>query len=136
VLGDFAFGFPGETKETAEKTIAFAKQLKPNMAQFAISTPIPGTEFYSFAKENNFLLSDNLEKALDSNGYQKCIVSYPEFTNKDIEKYVDKALKEYYLSLSYIPIALRNILRRNGFHELAGMLKSARMFFGYLRREK
>lgn len=134
VLGDFVFGFPGETKETAEKTIAFAKELKPNIVQFAVSVPVPGTEFYRWAEENRFLLTNDLEKSVDENGFQKCIVSYPEFTNEDIEKYVDKALKGYYLSPSYIPIALSNIFRRNGLHELRGMIKSARMFFKYLRR--
>ena len=136
VLGDFVFGFPGETKETAERTIAFAKELAPNMAQFAVAAPVPGTEFHKWAEENLFLLTDDLEKSVDGNGFQKCIVSYPEFTNEDVEKYVDKALKKYYLSPSYVPIALRNILRRNGLHELAGMIKSARTFFKYLRREK
>ena len=136
VLGDFVFGFPGETRETAEMTIAFARELKPNMAQFAVSVPIPGTEFYRWAKENHFLLTEDIEKSVDATGFQKCIVSYPEFSDRDVEEYVDKALKKYYLSPSYVPVALRNIFRENGLHELAGMTKSARTFFKYLMRKK
>ena len=136
ILGDFVFGFPGETKETAEQTIRFAKELKPNQIQFAVATPIPGTEFYDWAKENGFLLVDDLEQSLDKEGFQKCIVSYPEFTKEDIEYYVDRALKEFYLSPSFIPIAMRNILRKNGLHELKGMLMSAKVFLKYIRREK
>ncbi len=136
VLGDFVFGFPGETKETAEKTIAFAGELKPNIAQFAVSVPIPGTEFYRWAEENHFLLTEDIEKSVDETGFQKCIVSYPEFSDRDVEEYVDKALKKYYLSPSYVPVALRNIFRENGLYELAGMMKSARVFLKYLRREK
>ena len=136
VLGDFVFGFPGETKETAEQTIKFAKELKPSIAQFAISTPIPGTGFYDWARENKYLLTDDLENSLDGEGFQKCIVSYPEFTDKDIEAYVDRALKKYYLSPSYIPIALKNIFRKNGFHQLKEMIISARVFFRYLKRGK
>ena len=134
ILADFVFGFPGETKETAEKTIKFAKELKPNQVQFAVATPIPGTEFYNWVKENGFLLVDDLEESLDGEGFQKCIVSYPEFTKEDIEDYVDKALKEYYLSPSYIPIAMRNILRKNGLHELKGLVMSAKVFMGYIYR--
>lgn len=136
ILGDFVFGFPGETKETAEKTIAFAKELSPDIVQFAVSVPIPGTKFYEWAQYNRFLLTDELEKSVDEEGFQKCIVSYPEFTDRDVEEYVDKALKKYYLSPSYVPIALRRIFRKNGLRELVLMIKSARIFFKYLRRRK
>ena len=136
ILADFIFGMPGETKETAERTIRFAKEVKPNIVQFAVATPIPGTEFYDYVRENGFLLVDDLEESLDEDGFQKCIVSYPEFTKEDIENYVDRALKEYYLSPSFIPIAMKNILRKNGLHELKGMVKSAKVFIGYLRRER
>jgi len=136
VLGDFVFGLPGETKETAEQTIKFAKELKPSIAQFAVSTPIPGTEFYDWAGGNKYLLTDDLENSLDGGGFQKCIISYPEFTDKDIEAYVDRALKKYYLSPSYIPIALKNVFRKNGFHQLKEMIISARVFFRYLKRRK
>ena len=134
VHGDFIFGLPGETKETADKTVKFIKELKPNLLQVAVATPIPGTEFYEWAKNNGFLLVENLEESIDAKGYQKGIVSYPEFTKKDIEDYVDRALKGYYLSPSYIPIAMRNILRKNGLQELKLMLRAATMFYKYLRR--
>lgn len=135
IHADFVFGFPGETKETAEKTIRFAKELKPNIIQFAVAMPIPGTEFYKWCKENNFLLIDDIEEALDKNGHQKCIVSYPEFTKEDIEKYVDKALKEYYLSLSYVPTAISNVLRKNGLDVFKGMITSMKVFLRYINRE-
>jgi len=136
VLGDFVFGLPGETRHTAEQTMRFAHRLKPNMAQFAVATPLPGTEFYRWAKANDFLLIDDLEKSLDKGGFQRCIISYPEFSHKDVETYVDKALKSYYLSPSYAATAFRNIFRRNGWHELKGIVRSAGLFFSYLRRER
>lgn len=136
ILADFVIGFPGETKETAEQTIRFIKEIKPDLLQVAVATPIPGTEFYDYVKENGFLLVDDLEESLDSWGAQKCIISYPEFTKEDIENYVDRALKEYYLSPSYIPIAMKNILRKNGLHELKVMVKSAKVFLRYVGRRK
>ena len=136
ILADFVIGFPGETKETAEQTIRFIKEIKPDLLQVAVATPIPGTEFYDYVKENGFLLVEDLEESLDEEGFQKCIISYPEFTKEDIENYVDRALKEYYLNPSYIPIAMKNILRRNGLHELKGMVKSANIFLKYVRRGK
>jgi len=136
ILADFIFGLPGETKETAEQTIRFVKEIKPNIVQFAVATPIPGTEFYDYVKENGFLLVEDLEESLDEEGFQKCIISYPEFTKEDIEEYVNRALKEYYLSLSFIPIAMKNVLRKNGLHELKGMIMSAKVFMKYLNRKK
>ncbi|RCV66148.1 Radical SAM superfamily enzyme YgiQ, UPF0313 family [Methanophagales archaeon] len=136
ILADFVFGMPGETKETAEKTIRFAKKIRPNLVQFAVATPIPGTEFYDYVKDNNYLLVDDLEESLDEEGFQKCIVSYPNFTKDDIENYVERALKEYYLRLSYIPTAIKIILRKNGLQELKGMVMSAKVFMKYMWRKK
>lgn len=136
ILADVIIGMPGETKETAEETIGFVKEVKPNIVQFSVATPMPGTEFYNWVKENKFLLVDDLEESLDKDGFQKCIVSYPDFTKKDIESYVDRGLKEYYLSASYIPIAMSNVFRKNGLHELNGMIKSAKVFITYMVRKK
>jgi len=136
ILGDFIIGLPGETKETAQKTIEFIKELKPNLLQVAIAMPIPGTEFYQWAKDNGFLVTENMEEAIDEQGYQKCVISYPDFPATEIERYVDKALREYYLSPSYILVALSNIMRRNGIHVLRVMLHSTGQFFRYLRRGK
>jgi len=134
VHGDFIIGLPGETKQTAEETLTFIKTLKPNILQVAVATPIPGTEFYNWVKEKGYLLIDDLEKSIDENGYQKCIISYPDFNKADIELFVNKALKEYYLNPSFIPIALSNIMRKNGLHELKSMLLSAKVFIKYIGR--
>jgi radical SAM superfamily enzyme YgiQ (UPF0313 family) len=134
ILGDFIFGMPGETKETAEKTMQFAKKIKPHIVQFSIATPLPGTEFYDWVKEGGFLLVDNLEESVSDDGFQKCIVDYPEFTKDDIEKFVDRGLKEYYLSWDYIPTAAKIVFRKNGLHELTVMMKSAKSLLNYINR--
>jgi len=133
IHGDFIIGLPGETKETAEQTLKFIKELKPNVLQVAVATPIPGTKFHEWSNDSEYLLVDNLEESIDQNGYQKCILSYPDFTKDDIEHYVNKALKEYYLSPSFVPVALSNMLRRNGLYELKIMLMSAKVFLGYIK---
>lgn len=136
VHGDFIIGLPGETKETAEKTLQFVKELKPNILQVAVATPLPGTEFYQFVKSNGYMTVDDLGDSIDENGFQQCIVSYPNFTKKDIEFYVDKLLKDYYINPLFIPVAVSNICRKNGIHELESMLKSAKVFFRYMGRNK
>lgn len=134
IHGDFIIGLPGETIETAEQTLHFIEELKPNILQVAVATPLPGTEFYRYVKKNGYITVDDLKDSIDENGFQQCIISYPQFTKKDIEFYVDKALKQYYLSPSFIPVAISNVCRKNGTHELKSMLKSAETFLKYVSR--
>jgi len=135
ILADFIIGLPGETKETIEKAIRFVKELKPDLMQFSIACPIPGTEFYEWVKENGFLVTNDLDNFLDERGLQKSVVSYPELTNKDMEQFVDKTLREYYLSISYMPIAIKCFLRKNGFPELKRMIRCAKRFIKYVNGE-
>ena len=55
IHGDFIVGLPGETRETIRNTIDFAKGLDTETIQVSIATPIPGTEFYDFAKKNDLI---------------------------------------------------------------------------------
>ena len=132
IHADFIIGLPGETKDTAKETLDFIHEIKPNVVQIAIATPIPGTAFYTWAKENGYLLVDDIEQSIDKDGFQQCIISYPEFTADEIKNTVNGALKKYYLSLGYVPIALSNILRKNGFGELKIMMRSMTAFLKYL----
>lgn len=132
IHGDFIMGLPFETNETIIKTRRFIRELRPDFLQVAVATPIPGTEFYDWVKHNGYLIESDLGYSIDDRGFQRCIISYPGLSNKEIEKAVIDTLKDYYLNLSYILIALGIIMRKNGLHELKGMLKSARMFLHYI----
>lgn len=136
VLADFVIGFPGENKETAKNTIDLINDLKPDLLQIAVATPMPGTAFYTWAKEHGFIISEDLADSLDSSGFQKCIISYPELTFEEIQTIVDKSIKGYYLSISYVPIAMRNVLTKGGLRELKLMGRSASILFDYLKRDK
>lgn len=54
----FMFGLLGETKETIQETINFAKKLDPDIAKFHILKPYPGTEIYNELKKNGLLLTE------------------------------------------------------------------------------
>lgn len=133
IHGDFIIGLPGETKETAGDTLRFIKQIRPNVLQVAVATPLPGTKFYEEVKEGGYLLVDDLVQSIDQDGFQKCIISYPNLTKEEIEALVARALKEFYLTPSFFPIFLSNVFRRNGMHELKAMLSSAKVFLRYIR---
>jgi len=50
-LGLFIIGMPGETKDSCNETIRFAKELDCDMAKFNIAIPYPGTRFYETYKD-------------------------------------------------------------------------------------
>ena len=77
-----------------------------------------------------------VEQSIDAQGFQQCIVSYPEFSCRDIEAYVDRALKKYYLSPVYASVVLKNALSRNGWRELRVIARSGQVFLRYLARSR
>ncbi|MGZ7134205.1 MAG: B12-binding domain-containing radical SAM protein [Halobacteriota archaeon] len=134
ILGDFIFGLPEETDDTIKQTIQFIKEIKPDMLQIAVATPIPGTEFYQWISNNGYLVESDSSKTIDEHGFQRCVISYPNLSSDDLVRSVESALKEYYFSATFARIAIRNILSRDGLWELTGLLKSARAFFKHANR--
>jgi len=131
VHGDFIIGLPGETKETIILTKAMIKDLKPELLQVLIPQPIPGTELYAQYKRNGCLLVDDPSDYLDNEGYQKPVISYPALSNQDLVCEANDILRGYYLSLGYLPLAMRQIFRKNGLDEVKRLWYSAKMFMGY-----
>lgn len=132
VQGDFIIGLPGETKETIELTRKLIKETKPDLLQVSVAAPFPGTEFYDWCMGNGHLLVSNPNDYLDEEGHQKSIISYANLSNQEITKAVDKILKEYYFSVKYVPIAVRQVLRRRGFEEMRRLWLSTKMFVRYV----
>jgi radical SAM superfamily enzyme YgiQ (UPF0313 family) len=52
IHGTFILGLPGETQETIEKTIEYAKEINPHTIQVSLAAPYPGTTLYNQAVEN------------------------------------------------------------------------------------
>lgn len=55
----FIIGLPGDTKESVQETIDFAKELNPNYAIFYAAMPYPGTELARIIKEHSGKLPEN-----------------------------------------------------------------------------
>ncbi|MBF0504482.1 MAG: radical SAM protein [Candidatus Omnitrophica bacterium] len=97
IHGCFMFGAPGETRESARKTIDFAKSMPLDTIQFTGIACYPGTSLYRWAKENNYILAQNWKDWLTQAGEQRTLLSYPQFSHKDIDEHIDIGLKEFYL---------------------------------------
>lgn len=57
--GNFMFGYPTETRETIEQTIAMAKDLDLDHCSFSIVTPFPGSPLYSYCRDNGLLKTND-----------------------------------------------------------------------------
>jgi radical SAM superfamily enzyme YgiQ (UPF0313 family) len=97
VHGCFMFGAPGETGESARKTIEFAKSLPMDTVQFSGVCAYPGSELYAWAREMGFLVPANWREWLDENWEQVTVLSYPELSKAEIDGFIDRGLKEFYL---------------------------------------
>jgi radical SAM superfamily enzyme YgiQ (UPF0313 family) len=105
VHSTFAFGLPGETIETIEKTIKFARSLKSTTVQFSIAVPYPGTEFYAYLKRNNFLLTTKW------NDFMPLIpiYQYPQLSYETMRSMLKKAYRTHYFRFKYFAIGLKQL---------------------------
>jgi radical SAM superfamily enzyme YgiQ (UPF0313 family) len=133
VHGDFIIGLPGETVETIRKTKKFIDEVRPELLQILVPQPVPGTELYNLYKRSGYLLDSDPKNYLDNFGYQKSVVSFPDLNSEYMNKEANQMLKNYYFSIRYIPLALNQVLRTNGFDELKRLIYSAKMFFKFSR---
>lgn len=97
--GFFMFGLPGETEETMQQTIEFAKQCNPDIAKFGIMIPLPSTPIYEEWK-NKHIISENWDDYSFHTG--KYVYNHPTLSHETINKYYKKAYREFYLRPSYI----------------------------------
>ncbi len=94
VHGDFIIGLPGETKETIEETLQFAKEIDSETIQVSVAHAFPGTELYDYVKKNNFLRTD--VEMTDEMGHQLPHIEYPGLTRGEMMEAVEHFYDKYY----------------------------------------
>lgn len=100
-FGFFILALAGETEESMEKTIAFAKSLPLGMAKFDICIPFPGTRYFQELESQGRIRTKDWLKynvhQTEEPLFDHLNVSWPT-----ISKYYKRAFREYYLRPSYI----------------------------------
>ena len=100
-VGFFMLGLIGDTEETMQRTIDFAKELDPDVALFNIAIPYPGTKMWQLIKKNGRLLISDWDDYFHTSG--KMIYEYPGTAPPVIvEKMFKRANKEFYFRPKYI----------------------------------
>lgn len=102
IHGTFILGLPGETTETIEKTINFAKEINPHTIQVSLAAPYPGTTLYKQAVENGWLQESDAANLVNDKGVQLAAISYPHLTKEEIFHSMEIFYKRFYLRPSKI----------------------------------
>jgi radical SAM superfamily enzyme YgiQ (UPF0313 family) len=131
IHGAFILGLPGETRETIEETIAFAREVNPDTIQVSLAAPYPGTELFEEARRQGWLESDRL---VDAGGVQVSALGYPHLPRTEIFASVETFYRRFYfrprkiISIAAEMVRDRGVMRRR--------LGEGREFLGFLRRRR
>ncbi len=115
----FLFGMPGETEATMKKTIEFALELDPDIAQFNIATPNPGTQLYDWAEKNGYLRSEQWEDY----DWASPVLVLPTVDAELIKKYYKLAYKKFYMRPRYI---LKRLGKLRSFEDVKNAARAVR----------
>ena len=123
----YMVGNKGETRETMENTLEAALRFNTDTAQFFPLIPYPGTEAYSWAKENGYI--DGLyENYLQEDGTLNCVINLPGISSREFVDFCSQARRKYYMRPSYIAYRIKEGLKDP--NDLKRSLKA----FGTLKR--
>ncbi|MDB5757273.1 MAG: hopanoid biosynthesis associated radical protein HpnJ [Burkholderia sp.] len=131
VHGTFILGLPGETRETIEKTIAFAKEINPHTIQVSLAAPYPGTRLYEQAVENDWIAPNKVINLVNDKGVQLATISYPHLSKEEIYHGVEAFYKSFYFRPRKIWEIVREML--GSWDMTKRRLREGVEFFRFLR---
>ena len=111
IHGTFIMGLPGETQQTIENTIQFAKEIDPYSLQVSLAAPYPGTELFRQAQENGWLPGERSRELVEDHGIQEAVLSYPDLSSAEIHEALERMYREFYLRPGPILRIVRDMLR-------------------------
>jgi anaerobic magnesium-protoporphyrin IX monomethyl ester cyclase len=111
VHGCFMVGNLNETPASMEKTLKFAKKLRPDTAQFFPIMVYPGTTAYQEAKQRGYVQIEEWSEWLTKDGLHNSIVTLPNITHEQLVSFCDRARRSFYLSPPYLVYKLKQSLK-------------------------
>ena len=132
IHGTFILGLPGETRETIQETLAFAKEINPHTIQVSLAAPYPGTFLYKQAKENGWFADD--VDLLTEDGTQIAPLNYPHLGHTEIFNAVEDFYKKFYFRPSKIASIVGEMIRSP--EMMKRRLREGVEFFQFLRHRE
>ncbi len=99
-IGFFIIGLPGDTRESMQRTIDFAIEVDPMIANFSMMTPYPGTKVYEEVKAHGRFLMQDWDDYVFFD--QKARYEMGELTAELVEEMYRKAYRQFYWRPKYI----------------------------------
>ncbi len=131
IHGTFILGLPGETTETIEKTINFAKEMNPLTIQVSLAAPYPGTALYKQALENGWLQKNDALNLVNERGVQLAAISYPNLSKTELFHSMEVFYKRFYFRPGKIWEILREMF--SSWDMMRRRLREGVEFFRFLR---
>ncbi|MFJ4290464.1 hopanoid biosynthesis associated radical SAM protein HpnJ [Cupriavidus sp. NPDC089707] len=131
IHGTFILGLPGETRETIEKTIEYAKEINPHTIQVSLAAPYPGTTLYRQAVDNGWLEENKVINLVNDQGVQLAAISYPHLSKEEIYHGVETFYKRFYFRPGKIWEIVREML--GSWDMMKRRLREGVEFFRFLR---
>ena len=132
IHGTFILGLPGETRETIQETLKFAKEINPHTIQVSLAAPYPGTFLYKQAKENGWFADDT--DLLTEDGTQIAPLNYPHLGHTEIFNSVEDFYKKFYFRPSKIASIVGEMIRSP--EMMKRRLREGVEFFQFLRHRE
>jgi radical SAM superfamily enzyme YgiQ (UPF0313 family) len=130
-LGGFMFGFPNDTPKTVEQTLQLAKDLNPDMVQFSICMPYPGTPMYAEALEEGKIVAEGWHEFDMTYGPVLEVNGMPR---EELKHILSRAYREFYFRPAYFWRTLRNIHNLDEFKRVMRSALSLLSVIGFHRR--
>ena len=131
IHGTFILGLPGETTDTIEKTIQFAKEINPHTIQVSLAAPYPGTTLYKQAVAEGWLQESDAHHLVNEKGVQLAAISYPHLSKEEIFHSMEVFYKRFYFRPSKIWEIVREML--TSWEMTRRRLREGAEFFRFLR---
>jgi hopanoid biosynthesis associated radical SAM protein HpnJ len=131
IHGTFILGLPGETQETIQKTIEFAKEINPHTIQVSLAAPYPGTSLYKQAVAEGWLQESEAQHLVNEKGVQLAAISYPHLSKEEIFHSMEVFYKRFYFRPSKIWEIVREML--TSWEMTRRRLREGAEFFRFLR---
>jgi radical SAM superfamily enzyme YgiQ (UPF0313 family) len=114
VRASFIIGNVGETWETMQASVDFAKELDLDLFQLNISTPYPGTQLYEYAVTTGTLIHKNWSEY----GQRTVLVRLEELTPEQVYAFERHAFRAFYLRPAIVLRHLRRVTRLRHLRDL------------------
>src|SRR5580704_16056373 len=130
IHGTFIVGLPGETTQTIQRTIEFAKEINPHTIQVSMAAPYPGTALYKLAVDNGWLQESDAVNLVNDQGVQLAAISYPHLSKEEIFGSVEEFYRRFYFRPSKIWEIVKEML--TSWDMLKRRLREGVAFFRFL----